>query len=143
LFAPFSIGFALNPIYEGDLSSSSTTIDNTIKLKEFKNNDLIVIAIPGCKYCMESIRDLKRMKARKPELKISFLVCSTTKNDINAYQQEAGDLFKVKLVSNLDAAVQFAEGAFPTFVKLEEGKPTHKWNNSLFGAKAKDLVEQN
>jgi thioredoxin-related protein len=142
LLAPFSIGFALHPIYEGDLSSSSGTIDTQLNLKEFKDNDLVVIAIPGCKYCMESIRDLKRIKARKPELKITFLVSSSTKSDVIPYQQEVGDLFQVKLVSDIEKAVQFAEGSFPTFVKLSDGKPSYKWNNSLFGVKAKDLVEQ-
>lgn len=141
LLGPFTIGFAINPIYEGDFAMDGTEIAESISLKEFKNADLVVITIPGCPFCFESITDLKKIQARKPSMKIHFVVCSTEKSSLSYYKKEIDGAFKCSLASDAEKMMQLAEGTFPTFVLIKDKKAVSKWSNNQFGVRAKDLIE--
>lgn len=141
LLAPFGIGFILHPIYEGDFSMIGTDIKESTGLKEFKNTDLAVITIPGCPYCMASIEKLKLIKQRNPSIRIQFIVCSETKNDLKPYIQEAKGAFPIVLTSSIDKAAEIAGHRFPTFIQIQSSKAVYKWSNDQFGVRAVDKLE--
>lgn len=139
LALPFVIGFALHPIYQGDFSSEGTELANE-KVKIDPKYDLLVITIPGCPFCLESIAHLKLIKKHSPDLKILFSVCSVNKNDLDLYKGLIAGDFDIALAKNVDDYAELAEGHFPTFVQLKKGVPTQKWSNDQFGVGAIDKL---
>jgi hypothetical protein len=138
---PFVIGFVLNPIYEGDFSKQGTEIQNSESITEFKNVDLAVIAIPGCPFCYHSISKLKQLKARNPEMKIKFIVCTYNKNDLKDYIAEGGKDITVIKSDKIEFLGKMAEGKFPTFVMVKNNKAAYSWSNDQFGCLALDQLE--
>lgn len=148
IFVPFIVGFVVNPIYQDDFSGG-TELTDPKKLAEFRNADLVVIAMPGCPYCFESISaKLKPLKKRNPDMRIKFVVCPMDKSELKTsayldpYRKEGGTAIKVsKTVKNRDALVEIAEGRFPTFVMVKDNRPAYKWGNDQFGVRALDKLE--
>lgn len=135
--SPFAIGFAMHPIYEGDFSSKGTEIDSSEVVVNGKY-DLMVITIPGCPFCLESIKKLKLIKELNPEISILFAVCAKDEKDMSLYKEEVNGAFDVKLAEDAEQSMKLARGHFPSFVHLEDGKPEYLWSNSQFGAGAID-----
>jgi thioredoxin-related protein len=138
--APFSLGFAFNPIYEGDFSSNGTVVKES-KVAIDPKYDLMVITIPGCPYCMESIGRLQLIKKRNPSVHILFSVCTSVKEDLNLYRELIHGDFDLAMAENPKESAGLAGHAFPTFVQLKKGLPTYKWSNDQFGAGAIDEFE--
>ena len=138
---PFVIGFALNPIYEGDFSKEGTEIQNQESINDFRKVDLAVITIPGCPYCYHSISKLKQLKARNPEMKIKFIVCTSNNEDLKDYMAEGGKEIVVTKTKNIENLSKMAEGKFPTFVMVKNNKATYSWSNDQFGCLALDQLE--
>jgi len=138
---PFIIGFALNPIYEGDFSKEGTEIQNSDSNNDFRQVDLAVITIPGCPYCYHSISKLKQLKARNPEMRIKFIVCTNNNEDLQDYIAEGGKEIEVCKTKNIENLSKMAEGKFPTFVMVKKNKATYRWSNDQFGCLALDQLE--
>ncbi|AEA44246.1 hypothetical protein [Fluviicola taffensis] len=142
LFAtPFALGFILNPIYEGDFSSEGTDLKNSDVRLAKENYDLVVITIPNCPYCLESIGKLKLIKKRNPNAKILFSVCTSDKENLALYRQLINGDFDIDLAKNLEESSKLADFAFPSFVQVKKGVPVYKWSNDQFGAGAMDKFE--
>ena len=139
LFAPFALYFILYPIYEGDFSNNSKTVNTAIELGN--ENELIVVAIPNCPFCFESIAKLKRVKQRIPEAQIQFLVCTENENDLQTYKIESQGLFEIKKISNYQDLAILVDNKFPSFILLKENQQVQIWNNSAFGVSAIDEAE--
>ncbi|WP_343634351.1 hypothetical protein [Fluviicola sp.] len=140
LVAPFAEGFREYPIYEGDFSSEGTEVSETT-VKTNPKYDLLIVTIPDCPFCLESIFRLKQIKKRNPSVKMLFSVCSSDKQKLNLYKQLIAGDFDIALAKDLDASVKLAEGHFPTFVQLKKGIPVYRWSNDQFGAGAMDEFE--
>lgn len=138
--APFAAGFMLYPIYEGDFSSEGTEVKQTTA-KADEKYDLMIVTIPDCPYCLESIFRLKLIKQRNPSVKMLFSVCTKDEQKLSLYKELIAGDFDIELAKDEGASVKLAEGHFPTFVKLEKGLPTYKWSNDQFGAGAIDKFE--
>ena len=144
LLFPFAIYFIFNPIYEGDFSSQSFTVNKTSEYAELEDGKLIVLAIPNCPFCFEAIEKLKTLKKRIPNAKIEYIVC--TSDTINStsyvdwYQGEAGDALTVTLAENTSSLLKLARHSFPTFVFV--GEDLKSWSNDNFGVVALDEVEK-
>lgn len=138
---PFTIGFALNPIYEGDFSKQGTEIKSPKSIDDFKKTDLAVITIPGCPYCYHSISKLKQLKARNPEMKIKFIVCASNSEDLKDYIAEGGNDIVVSKTKNTEILSKMAEGKFPTFVMVKNNQAVYSWSNDQFGCLALDQLE--
>ncbi len=138
--APFSIGFALHPIFDGDFSSEGTEVKETT-VKTDEKYDLMIVTIPDCPYCLESIFRLKLIKQRNPSVKMLFSVCSDDEQKLSLYKEIIAGDFDIALAKDVEASVKLAEGHFPTFVKLKKGLPVYKWSNDQFGAGAIDEFE--
>ncbi len=138
---PFVIGFALHPIYEGDFSKQGTTIEKFQPIKDFKDVDLAVIAIPGCDYCYHSIAKLRQIKSRNPKMKIKFILCSSSFAELKDYIAEGGNTVKVTTTRNIESLQNLVEGKFPTFIMLKNDKAVYRWSNDQFGCMAIDHLE--
>lgn len=139
--APFTIGFILHPIYEGDFSLQGKEIRNAPKSKIPSNTDLMVIAIPGCPFCMGSIAKLKKIKKRNPNLSITFIVCSKDTLTLSEYKSEIGNSFNIQLADDIEQMINMANTKFPSFIKIENGQATYSWSNDQFGVRAIDDLE--
>jgi hypothetical protein len=138
--APFAIGFALHPIFDGDFSSEGTEVkESTVKVDA--KYDLLIVTIPDCPFCLESITRLKLIKKRNPTIKMLFSVCSEDEQKLNLYRGLIAGDFDIALAKDIEASVKLAEGHFPTFVQLKKGLPSYKWSNDQFGAGAIDELE--
>ena len=141
LFLPFIAGFIINPIYSGDFSQNGTEIADPVKMSDFRNADLAVIAIPGCPHCFGSIAKLKRIKDRNPKIRIKFIVCTKSNADLKEYQTEGGTAITVVKANNPETLGELAEGRFPTFALVLSSKAVYKWSNDQFGVRAIDKLE--
>ncbi|MNX99847.1 hypothetical protein D3C86_1323150 [compost metagenome] len=70
-----------------------------------------------------------------------FSVCSSDAQKMALYKELIAGDFDIALAKDIDASVDLAEGHFPTFVHIEEGKPVYKWSNDQFGSGAIDEFE--
>ena len=143
LVLPFSLGFALHPIYEGDFSSIGNKISKNITPKEFKNDGLTVTTIPDCPFCFGSIEKLKQIKKRNPNIKIDFIVCSKNEKYLKTYKEEINGAFPVRIAENADSLAITSGFKFPTFFLVKNKKPIYSWSNDQFGVRAIDEFESN
>lgn len=90
---------------------------------------------------MASIEKLKLIKQRNPSIRIQFIVCSESKNDLKPYIQEAEGAFPIVLTSSIDKAAEIAGHRFPTFIQIQSSKTVYKWSNDQFGVRAVDKLE--
>lgn len=134
---PFALGFAFNPIYEGDFSSEGQEITSA-PVSYDEKYQLVVVTIPNCPFCLEAIGRLKLMKKQHPELQILYSVCSSDEKSLSFYKEQIDGAFDISLAQDIDASAKLAEGRFPTFLYIEKGIPTIKWSNDQFGAGAID-----
>lgn len=134
----FGLVFMLNPIYEGDFSNNARIVAASGELKA-DSPRLVVITIPGCPFCMESISRMKAFKEAHPEVNIEYLVCSKDQSAPEPYQAAAGDTFQVHLAKDPQGMAKVAGETFPTFVLNKSGE-LQVWSNDSFGAGALDEV---
>ena len=139
-FLFFVAYFIFHPIYEGDFSNSSYK-PKTENLAELKNDEFVVIAIPGCMYCLESIEKLNKIRERNPDLKIRFLVLSSDVKDLKYYRKIAVPSISVEKVKETNRFLEISKGGFPTFLSVSEGKIMKAWSNDSFGVLAIDEIE--
>ena len=140
---PFGVYFVMNPIYQGDFSNNSVEAERAVANKELTGEKLVVITIPGCKYCYEAIDDLIVMKSRVEGMQIEYVVCSKDSSAIQWYSDKAGESIHVRLADNPEAMMELANFSFPAFILVDNNKPHKKWSNDSFGVFAKDEVELN
>jgi hypothetical protein len=136
---PFALYFILRPIYEGDFANQSEKVAMSPEFKSIGENRLVVITIPGCPFCLESIERMKVFQAYNPNVKIEYRVCSSRPSDITAYRKAAGNAFPVLPAEDIHQLAEVAGEAFPAFV-LTDGVTAKKWSNDHFGVSALDEV---
>jgi thiol-disulfide isomerase/thioredoxin len=142
VIVPFIAYFAISPIYQGDFGLNGKKHDfRNIKSTLF-DDGLLVIALPGCPYCMESIALLKTIKERRPNLKIEFTVLGFGDNTVlEGYKNEVAGKFKVTRLLNESAFTSKTGSSYPTYVMIKKGKVVHSWTNNEFGVVVRDRVE--
>ncbi len=138
---PFGIYFILKPIYEGDFSNNYREISLKKGLISSKEDQLLVITIPGCPFCMASIQTMKHIKKRVPTLKVKYLVCSSDSLTIKSYSREINGSFPISTTQNPTEWAKICQGKFPSYVLVTKNG-TRIWSNDNFGSLAKDEVER-
>ncbi len=138
----FLLYFSFYPIYEGDFTNSSTQIERTQENNELSGKKIVVLSIPGCPFCYESIGRMKGLIKRNPFLKVEYLVCSEDESTLDWYKEESGDLINVSLAKNAKEMVELAKGSFPTFVLVNGENELKVWSNNSFGVLAMDEIEE-
>ena len=142
LVIPFALYFIISPIYSGDFSNNSIELTKDSTVGELEGRRLVVLSIPNCKYCYESIDRMVKLKERVPSMIIEYVVCSSDTMSIALYQEKGKAAIIVRLAEDMDAMTQLAEGTFPTFVLVNNERPLTKWSNDSFGVLAMDNVEE-
>jgi len=138
---PLGIYFVFNPIYEGDFSNNYREITLKEGLVSSKADQLLVITIPGCPFCMASIETMKQLKKRVPSLKVKYIVCSTDSLSIDLYNKEIKGSFPISTTKSPKDWAKICQGKFPSYVLITK-KGTRIWSNDNFGSLAKDEVER-
>ena len=137
---PFSIYFALYPIYEGDFSNQGSKPTSRIQFTSSKT--LTVIVLPDCPYCYQSISLINKLKSRNPNMPINYWVVSSDtlppKTGILSKIPSKYEVFQRHDVIEISKLVL---GTFPCFVLSDNGKVHKVWNNNQFGVRAIDEIE--
>lgn len=140
MIIPVGIYFAVNPIYQGDFTNNSRIVDRTADTDELAGEKLVMIAMPGCPYCMLAIEQLKTLKKQHPEVQIEFIVTSSDPTHLEPYTKKINGAFPSRAATNPEAMAKLAEGRFPSFVLVDEDDPFEVWNNNTFGVRALDEI---
>ena len=138
----FFIYFMLHPIYEGDFSNNSTPIKGKSELNAIQSDKLVVISIPDCPFCQESISRMVAFRQRHPKVKIEYRVCvndSLAKRAVDKYNRLSNNQIPVKKAEDSKNLATLADMSFPTFVLITPTKKV-KWSNNNFGVGALDEV---
>jgi len=130
---PVLIYFSIFPIYQGDLVDLSYKPKTSMNLGQSKK--LVIIALPGCKYCSESTQHMKGIKPYT-NVPIEYWVLGSDSSDLKTYQALVGNKINCQLKSNLTEVIPITEGSFPTYVLIEHGNITKAWHNDAFGVRA-------
>jgi len=137
----FILYFSFYPIYEGDFTNSSVLIERTKENSELTGQKIVVLSIPGCPYCYESINRMNKLIERNPSINVEYLICSDDESSLEWYKEGVGNNISVSLAKAPDNMAQLAEGSFPTFVLVDDESKLKVWSNSSFGVLAMDEVE--
>lgn len=138
--SPFILGFALNPIYQGDFSKDGKKLTSNIYSEHHIKNGLYVVTIPNCPYCYEAIGKLKEIKKLHPELNIEMVVCTSDSSLLETYKIESNNTFKITNAIEPKKLAKLADLKFPAFIYIKNNIATYKWDNSQFGVRAIDLI---
>ena len=141
ILTPFAIGFAEHPIYEDmlwDLSADMSTVKTTT---DYADADIVVIAIADCPYCKRAVTELKALHERNPDMRMRMVVCTADSVWLKPYEEEAAGVFDVVMATDMDVMATHADGHFPAYVLVRDGKPVFRWTNNEWGPRAKDTVE--
>ena len=139
----FFVGYFLqHPIYGGDFSNNSSPVVLKSELDDLKTDKLVVISIPNCPFCQESIFRMRAFKQRHPKVKIEYRVCvndSLAQDAVALYRKMTGNTIPVSKAINEKELANVADMAFPTFVLVTQSRKV-KWSNDHFGVGAMDEV---
>lgn len=138
--APFGIYFAFEPIYEGDFTNEFRTVEHSSETTELAGNKLVIISLPGCVFCKESIQRLKEVKKHHKNIQIEYVVTSSDSSTLDFYTEVLQGEFPIRLANDPEAMRKLAEGRFPSFVLVNENNPMKVWVNNTFGVMALDNV---
>ena len=137
---PFAIYFAFNPIFEGDFSNNYRELPIKKGLIQAESNQLIVVTIPGCPFCMASIKTIKEIQNRVPNLNVKYVVCSSDTTAVALYKEEIKGSFPITIAPNLKEYARITQGKFPSYMLISKSF-VRIWSNDGFGAIAKDEVK--
>lgn len=142
LTLPFGIYFYYSPIYQGDFSNAGVEIERDSTYAELTGEKLVVIAIPGCPFCMEAMDRMELLKERVPGAVIEYRICSTDSVALDWYLKNAGEGIQITLADSVQVMSELAEHRFPSFVLVKgDNRPLKRWSNDSFGVSALDEVE--
>lgn len=139
----FFLGYFVQyPIYEGDFANSPFPVNEKSELDEIQTARLVVISIPNCPFCEESISRMIAFQERHPKVKIEYRLCvsdSSAKDAIASYVKMTAHKIPVLKAKSGKELEEIAEMSFPTFVLVTQSKKV-KWSNDKFGVGALDEV---
>ena len=137
---PFSVYFAIYPIYEGDFSNLGIKPNSKIKFPSSKT--LTAVVLPDCPYCHQAIPLIDKIKSRNSKMSINYWVVSS-----DSLPPKTGILSKIpskyQVFQRHDVVEisQLVLGTFPCFVLSDHNKANKVWNNNQFGVRALDEIE--
>lgn len=133
--------FAYSPIYIGDVRNGAEESLDAINVSEFEEQNLVIIAIPGCPYCAESFDLANKIQSRIPSASISFVLSYGDSSDLNYYKELADPRINLSISSNETALLEVSKGNYPSYAILKEGK-VKSWSNNSIGVLALDEIEK-
>jgi hypothetical protein len=141
LLALFGVGFAVHPIYQGDLSN------NAEEIPLYSNDDLLptglsMVALPGCQFCYGQIPTLKKLRARNPNMNMAILFVLPDSLSMDDYQTQLGESIDVISTQTPQLISELVGGKYPTYVYLKPSdQKFYKWSMDGLGAVGLDFLE--
>ena len=136
---PFFTYFAFYPIYEADLQVKTfKPLQAGMRLPEAKT--LVLVILPGCPYCMETIALSKKMVGLNPKIKIQYLLASEDQEGYLYFRKRLPSTIDVKIAQNSMLCMLMAQGEFPSYFLVANGKVKTAWHNTQFGVRALDQI---
>ena len=136
-----SLYFSFYPIFQGDFSNEKVIVPRNESMVELKENRLVVLSLPGCPYCLESMERMRIVKQRHPEITIEYKLCHGDSSAIRWFQNKGKNDFEYSLVSDVKMTSKLASGLYPTYV-LTNKSSLKVWSVEQFGMAALDEVEE-
>lgn len=136
-----SLYFSFYPIFQGDFSNEKVIFPRNESMVELKENRLIVLSLPGCPYCLESMKRMRMVKQRHPEITIEYKVCHGDSSAIRWFKNKGKNDFEYSLASNVKMTSKLAAGLYPAYVLTNRSSLT-VWSVEQFGMSAIDEVEE-
>jgi hypothetical protein len=136
-----SLYFSFYPIFQGDFSNEKVIFPRNESMVELKENRLIVLSLPGCPYCLESMERMRMIKQRHPEITIEYKVCHGDSSAIRWFKNKGKNDFEYSLASNVKMTSKLAAGLYPAYVLTNRSSLT-VWSVEQFGMSAIDDVEE-
>lgn len=136
---PFGIYFLTFPIYRGDLMSMGYCPKSSLEFP-FESG-VVVLALPGCKYCSESTNLMNQVHQKLPG-KTQYWVLGTDSLDVMAYQKLLNKEIFCRSALHQKEILQVTEGSFPTFLWIENRHIKKAWHNNDFGVYALQEIAQ-
>ncbi|TNE54941.1 MAG: hypothetical protein EP338_05705 [Bacteroidetes bacterium] len=139
----FGFGFYRYPIYQGQFANDYKKVDLKIEGEKY---DLIILSLPNCPYCHETVPLIQRLKTREKELKIAYAVFTKEENKLGSYAEElkgAAEVFRAWDYFSQTQGEQLlrdARHAFPAFLVLEK-ETGRLYKGDGFGTRALDELE--
>ncbi len=136
---PFLTYFAFYPIYEADLKAKTfKPLQTGMELPKVKT--LVIVILPGCPYCIETIELSKKMVELNPKIKIQYLLASEDQEGFQYFSKRLPSTIGVKMAQNSMLCMLMAQGEFPSYFLVAKGKVKTAWHNTQFGVRALDQI---
>lgn len=136
-----SIYFAIFPIYQGDFTNASQQFKRNAQMEELETNRLVILSLPGCPYCLESMERMRIVKKRHPNITIEYKVCHGDSASLHWFEKYGKKDFDYSIASNVEMTSKLAQGLYPTYV-LPNKTFLKVWSVEQFGMSAIDEVEE-
>jgi hypothetical protein len=135
---PLTCYFLFNPIYTGDISKNGKKVKTNFQFSNKKK--LVILVLPDCPYCHESIVISKKLIERNPKIEIEYWVIGDMKDSKIEQLRSA----KISVIQNddIENAIYLSKGIFPTYVLTNHREIEKRWTNNEFGVIALDEIEQ-
>jgi hypothetical protein len=136
---PFLTYFAFYPIYEADLKAKTfKPLQTGMELPIVKT--LVIVILPGCPYCIETIELSKKIVELNSKIKIQYLLASEDQEGFQYFRKRLPSNIGVKMAQNSMLCMLMAQGEFPSYFLVANGKVKKAWHNTQFGVRALDQI---
>lgn len=134
--------FIKYPIYEGDFSNDFEPNNTPMILDGLAKKQFAVITTPGCPFCHAAMADIKTMKERNQDLKISVIIVSPNSADTVEYRKILPKDISILVSEDFSYFDKVTHSSYPTWMEINDNSISKVWNNNQVGYKVKDYIEQ-
>ncbi|MBL4755409.1 MAG: hypothetical protein JKY52_17655 [Flavobacteriales bacterium] len=136
----FALPFILNPVYPADLMDQSVRVGGTFDLKAFGrlpeehlSNDkaLLTLYSTSCPHCLNAMRRLAISRNQSQEYIPVFIGFLGSEAGITSFFNEARAAFDYTILE-MEQFYKLSGSTYPSFVLLEKGEPTWRWDGRTF-----------
>jgi hypothetical protein len=136
------VGFAMNPIYEGDFNNNMHEIQLNGNSELFPEG-IAMVALPGCKFCYGQIPTLLTLQKRNPDVPITVLFSIAEPLSMEDYREQLGEGIQVVAASNPKLVSEIVNGKFPSYIYFSASSTqVYKWSLDGLGAVGLDHLER-
>lgn len=130
---PLTLYFSFFPMYQGDIMSLGYRPKSSMVFP-FESG-IVVVALPGCKYCSESTKLMNSIHRNFP-VQTQYWVLGTDSLDVAAYDKLLTHEIICRSALQQKQLLPVTEGSFPTFLWIKNHRIQKAWHNNDFGALA-------
>jgi hypothetical protein len=138
---PFFSYFIYSPLYRNDFNGTYVIRPIPKELIRMEKNELVVLALPHCPFCFESIAIANKLIKRNPGIQITYLVLSHEPTGANKFRSLADKRIRFKLAIHFSELETVCSGMFPAFL-IRKDAAISVWDFNQIGPSSLDEIEQ-